>query len=77
MKAYRLLAGAAIAITLAVAGTGAVGAHWDNDWHGPGVMGPEMMGDHMGPGMMGPGLIDPDIMGPGMSWPHPHDWWDE
>lgn len=45
MKAYRILAGMGITVTLAVGMTGAAGAHWDDDWHGPG----------MGPGMMGPG----------------------
>jgi hypothetical protein len=81
MKAHTILAGAAIAVSLALGATGGVVANWDDDWHGAGMMDPGMMGEHMGSGMMGPGVLDPDIMGPDMMdpsmGPHPHDWWDD
>ena len=68
MKAHEMLAGAAIAITLAISTTGAVGAHWDDYGHGPG----------MGPGMRNPGTG----LGPNDDWHqpargiYPDDWWD-
>jgi len=77
-----LVAGLAVALSIAAAGTaGAHGAGTNCDeqpcdrsegWHmGPGMMGPGWgqqgaWSGMMGPGMMGPGMMGPGMMGPGL-----------